>query len=98
MIIQKDLSHQVACLNDFRARDAIVDLYSVPAGFKDSRVSHEREVLRNVRFGDLHSSNDVSRGHFVMSKDAEDLKPLGVGESLADVGVEKEYLVAHGGR
>jgi len=98
VIVQKNLSHEIACLDDLRARDSIVDVHSFPAGLKDSRISHEREVLRDIRLRDLHSFNDISGGHLVMSEDAEDLQPFWMGESLADVGVQSKDLVVQGRR
>jgi hypothetical protein len=95
-MLMAEVVEYLARLHDPRVDYPIEDIEPCPSRLHEPVMAKEREVLREVRLGELRDLEHLFDGKLPFLEEIEDLEPLGIGQYLVDMGVPMICLLRKG--
>jgi len=86
-LIKKDLSHQTAHMKDLGICNAIIDIDALPPGSNHPFGPQDAHMLGKVGLAESDLFDQFRGGDLFLFQRIENLKPLGIRENFAKIGM-----------
>jgi len=84
-LVKQYVTHDIACLVDPFIGHSIDHRVSLTALDHHLSMTHQRQMLGNVRLTEAHRGGKLTNSHLTVTKQMQNLQPLRVGKDLADL-------------